>query len=108
MSSQFLTTYFMIIMTDEIFLLRVYLVKPYSRRELQYKSRFSHRHLTRARRVVECSFGLLNKTISVLEKVVRSSAEKAEFFITNPGVLCNCLMKWNNNRMMFYQKEQAN
>jgi hypothetical protein len=83
----------MIIVAVAVFLLGENLTKPYSRCELQYKYEFIYRHLTTARRESGRSFGLLNKKISLLENVVRSSAEEAELFITNACDLCNCLMK---------------
>lgn len=49
-----------IIVEDEVFALSVHVMRPYARRDLSYKKKMYNYRQCRARRFIECSFGILS------------------------------------------------
>ena len=75
---------FMII-GDEAFPLKPYLMKPFAARTLNAKRRlYNYRH-SRARRAVECVFGIMSRKFEVFQRPMRVQPDKA-VLLTNAAV----------------------
>ena len=75
---------FMII-GDEAFPLKPYLMKPFAARTLNAKRRlYNYRH-SRARRAVECAFGIMSRKFEVFQRPMRVQPDKA-VLLTNAAV----------------------
>lgn len=66
-----------VIVADDAFPLKPYLMKPYSRRNLSPKQRIFNYRLSRARRISENAFGLLVAKFRIFEKPIALSPEKS-------------------------------
>ncbi|XP_069624175.1 uncharacterized protein [Ranitomeya imitator] len=55
---------------DEVFQLSRNVMRPYPQRGLDYRRRIFNLHLSRARRLVECSFGILSAKWRVLQSAI--------------------------------------
>lgn len=55
---------------DEAFPLKMYLLRPYNRKDLQHAERIFNYRLSRARRVIENTFGILLSRWQILSKTI--------------------------------------
>ncbi|KAK3734252.1 hypothetical protein RRG08_049670 [Elysia crispata] len=78
-----------VFLADEAYPLRENLITPYARRSLSNPSRIFNARLSRARKSVECAFGLAKKKIEVLHRPIRCSVERATVIIQASYVLHN-------------------
>uniref|UniRef100_A0A8C5MYM5 DDE Tnp4 domain-containing protein n=1 Tax=Leptobrachium leishanense TaxID=445787 RepID=A0A8C5MYM5_9ANUR len=62
---------------DEAFALAEHLMRPYSNRGLSVEKRVFNYRLTRARRVVECAFGILSNKWRILHRPINLKLENA-------------------------------
>ncbi|XP_069620051.1 uncharacterized protein [Ranitomeya imitator] len=74
---------------DEAFQLSPHLLKPYSSRELHRTKRVFNYRLTRARRVVECSFGILTAKWRVLLTAIKLDTKTVDDVVKACVVLHN-------------------
>jgi hypothetical protein len=74
-------------------LLPVNLLKPYSQTGLKLEQRIFNYPLSRARRIVEVPFGILNSRFEVFQRPIVVSPEKADTVILACCYLHNYLMK---------------
>lgn len=72
---------------DEAYPLKPYLLRPYSRKDLGENEEIFNYRLSRARRVVECAFGILSSKWRVLLKQLEVRPEKVDKIIK-----CICLL----------------
>lgn len=73
------------ILGDEAFPLKTYLMKPYAARTLDPEKRiYNYRH-SRARRTVECTFGILARKFEIFQRPLRVQADAAILY-TNAAV----------------------
>ena len=77
-----------IILGDEAYLLKIYLMKPFARKDLSCEERVFNYRLSRARRCIECAFGILVAKWRLLNKAVELNISKAE-----GTVRCICLLQ---------------
>lgn len=76
-----------VIIADDAYPLKTYLLKPYAKRNLTpAKTCFNYR-LSRARRCIECAFGILCAKWRILGKAIETSVENAVVIIK-----CACLL----------------
>jgi hypothetical protein len=61
-----------VIIGDEVFPLKTYLMKPYSYTQLSFEEKVFNYRLSRDRRVVENAFGILARSFRVWEKLIAS------------------------------------
>ena len=80
-----------LIVGDDAFPLKTYLMKPYPSRELDITKRIFNYRLSRARRIVENVFGILSSRFGVFKKAIPLEPEKAEKVILACCVLHNFL-----------------
>ncbi|GFN88934.1 nuclease harbi1-like protein [Plakobranchus ocellatus] len=78
-----------VFLADEAYPLRENLLTPYARRSLSNPSRIFNARLSRARKSVECTFGLVKKKIEVLQRPIRCSVERATIIIQASYTLHN-------------------
>lgn len=78
-----------VIVGDEGFPLKKYLMRPFSAKTLDDNKRiYNYRH-SRCRRTVECAFGILCKKFELLQRPIRVGPEKAILFTNAALVLHN-------------------
>ncbi|XP_040195299.1 protein ALP1-like [Rana temporaria] len=70
-----------VLVADEAFALSHYLLRPYARNNLDNKKRIFNYRLSRARRLIECSFGILSSKWRVFQTPLQLSLENAELVI---------------------------
>lgn len=78
-----------VIIADDAFPLGPHLMKPYSSRGLSNEQRIANYRLSRARRVVENSFGLLSNKFRILLTKIHLSPPKVELIAKTCCVLYN-------------------
>lgn len=67
-----------VIVGDEAFPLKSYLMKPYPSRQLDCSKRIFNYRLSRARRIVENAFGILSSRFGIFRKPMALEADKVE------------------------------
>jgi hypothetical protein len=72
---------------DEAFPLKPNFMRPYRKKDLDYPKRIFNYQITRARRTVECSFGMLTKKFGVLQTSIETRVEIAEEVVKSACVL---------------------
>lgn len=87
-----------VIVGDDAFPLKTYLMKPYSRRNLSEEERIYNYRLSRARRVIENTFGILVSKFRVFEKPISLKLESVEKVVLACCTLHNWLRKANLKR----------
>ena len=76
-----------VILGDEAYPLKTYLMKPFARKDLSCEERVFNYRLSRARRCVECAFGILTAKWRLLNKAIETNVNKAERIVR-----CICLL----------------
>ncbi|KAG8238233.1 hypothetical protein J437_LFUL018003 [Ladona fulva] len=76
-----------VILGDDAYPLKTYLMKPYSKRFLSYEEKVFNYRLSRARRCVECAFGIMCAKWRLLGKCIETDVNKAEKIVK-----CICLL----------------
>jgi hypothetical protein len=79
------------IVGDDAFPLKTYLMKPYPSRNLQLTQRIFYYRLSRVRRIVERGFGILTSRFAVFQKSIPLEPEKVENVVLVSCVLHNFL-----------------
>lgn len=82
-----------VIVGDDAFPLKPFLMKPYSRRDMSLKERIFNYRLSRARRVSENAFGLLVAKFRIFERPIPLMPEKVTSLVRTAVVLHNWLRK---------------
>ncbi|GFS12618.1 hypothetical protein ElyMa_006702300 [Elysia marginata] len=80
------------IVGDEVFPLKTYLWKPYAAETLDY------RH-SRARRTVECAFGILAKKFEIFQRPLRVEPDKG-VLLTNAALVLHNFIRRRDGRMV--------
>ena len=81
---------------DETLPLKLNLMRPYPRKDLDYSKRVYNYRISRARRTVDYAFGMLTKKFGVLQTSMETSAEVSEAFVKSFCVLHNFIKRENN------------
>ncbi|KAM4033162.1 uncharacterized protein ACNLHF_017516 [Anomaloglossus baeobatrachus] len=81
-----------VILADEAFQLHTHLLKPYSSRGLTYEQKIFNYRLSRARRMVECAFGILTAKWRVLTTAINVKVDTVDDIIKACIVLHNYLL----------------
>ena len=86
-----------VIVGDEAFPLKPYLMKPFSSKQLNDETRiYNYRH-SRARRIVECAFGILSAKFAIFQRAIMLSPEKAVSVTKCACVLHNFIRRRDGN-----------
>jgi len=76
-----------VILGDETCPLKTYIMKPFARKDLSCEERVFNYSLSRARRCVECAFGILTVKWQMFNKAMEKNLNKAERIVR-----CICLL----------------
>lgn len=74
---------------DEAFPLKPNIMRPYPRKDLDYSRKVFNYRMSRARRTVECAFGMLTQKFGVLKTSMETSTEVSEAIVKSICVLHN-------------------
>lgn len=83
------------IVGDDIFPLKNYLMKPYSRRNLSKKERIFNYRLSRARRISENAFGILAWRFRIFQRPIETKVETTDLIVWTACLLHNWLRRTN-------------
>ncbi|GFR64133.1 hypothetical protein ElyMa_003624800 [Elysia marginata] len=87
------------IVGDEAFPLKTYLMKPYAAKTLDQEKRiYNYRH-SRERRTVECAFGILAKKFEIFKRPLRVEPDKA-VLLTNAALVLHNFIRRRDERMV--------
>lgn len=86
-----------VFIADDAFALSEHMMKPFPQRGLTYENRIYNYRLSRARRMVECAFGILANRWRVLLQKMHLSPDKVELIVLTCVVLHNFLANENVN-----------
>lgn len=81
---------------DEAYPLMTHLLRPYPRNQLNYNNKIFNYRLSRARRLVECSFGILTAKWRILNKSIETSIDSAIAITKATCLLHNIIMTHNS------------
>lgn len=76
---------------DDAYALTAKLMKPFARKNLTAEKRIYNYRLSRARRIVECAFGMLTKRFRIFESAMLLGPEKAALITMTCCVLHNMI-----------------
>ena len=77
---------------DEAYPLTTYLMKPYSRRTLDRSKAIFNYRLSRARRIVECAFGICASKWRILDKAIETKVDTAMQIVKCIALLHSIIM----------------
>nr|CAI5835972.1 unnamed protein product [Callosobruchus analis] len=89
-----------VIVADEAFPLLANLLKPYPQRMLSYENRIFNYRLCRARRLVECGFGILANRWRVLLNKIHLGPEKVELIT----LMCSFTQLFSDRKPAIYRR----
>lgn len=81
-----------VILGDEAYPLKPYLLKPYSRQNLSNEERVFNYRLSRARRCIECAFGILVAKWRFLKTELQMNPENVDILVQAACLLHNILI----------------
>ncbi|XP_041379131.1 protein ALP1-like [Gigantopelta aegis] len=87
------------IVGDEAFPLKPYLMKPYAARTLDQEKRIYNCQHSRARRTVECAFGILAKKFEIFQRPMRVQPDQA-ILLTNAAAVLHNFIRRRDGRMI--------
>lgn len=90
------TEYPYVIVGDEIFPLKTWLMKPYGGSNLRHDQQVFNYRLSRARRTIENAFGILSARWRIFRRPIRANAETVERIIQAVVCLHNYLLSTEN------------
>lgn len=90
-----------LIVADDAFPLKPYIMKPYSRRNMTYDERIFNYRLSRARRIVENAFGILANRFRVFMKPIAVSPDNVELIVLAACSLHNFLRGRSNAKHVY-------
>lgn len=95
----------MYLVGDEAFPLQKNLMRPFPRRELDFSKRNFNFRLSRARKSVECAFGILTKKFEVLQVSIKTDVIQTDMTIKCACVLHNFIKKQQSPRDVLLDQE---
>lgn len=81
-----------VMLGDDAYPLKTYLMKPYSKRLLSHEEKVFNYRLSRARRCIECAFGILTAKWRLLGKCIETEVDKAERIVKAICLLHNIII----------------
>ncbi|KAK9728825.1 DDE superfamily endonuclease [Popillia japonica] len=69
-----------------------HLLKPYGRSDLDVSSEYFNKRLSRARRTVECAFGIIRSKWQILDKPILTDIDHADKIVKAICVLHNVII----------------
>jgi len=93
------------IVGDDAFPLKPYLMKPYPSRNLELTQRVFNYRLSRVRRIVENAYGILSSRFGVFQKPIPLEPEKVEKVVLTSCVLHNFLRTKTSSKNIYTPPE---
>ena len=90
-----------VIVGDEAFPLKEYLVKPYPNRKLDQDKKKNYYRLSRARRIVENVFGILASRFGIFQRALSFDPDKVTTFVLASCALHNLLRSKTSSRKIY-------
>ncbi|XP_062607230.1 uncharacterized protein LOC134269020 [Saccostrea cucullata] len=90
-----------VIVGDDAFPLKPYLMKPFPKRQLDLEKRVFNYRLSRARRIVENAFGILSSRFGIFQKPLSFDPDKVKIFVLASCVLHNYLRSKDSARQIY-------
>jgi len=97
-----------VFVADEAYPLKKNLMKPFTRKQLTNPKRIYNYRQSRARRIVECAFGILTKRFNVFENKMLVNPEKATIITQAACVLHNLIMDKEHNLTDIHNEMETN
>lgn len=94
-----------VIVADEAFPLKTYLMRPYPGNALDNKKRTFNYRLSRARRTVENGFGILSQKFRIFNRRIQANPQNADYIILATCILHNFIKKYDKNTYAYASKE---
>jgi DDE superfamily endonuclease len=94
-----------VIVADDAFALKTFIMKPYGSRNLTREQRIFNYRLSRARRVVENAFGILCSRFRVFGRPIALSPEKVEVVVLAACCLHNFLLRNATSASQYIQDD---
>lgn len=95
-----------VIVADDAFALKTYLMKPFAFRNMDHDERIFNYRLSRARRVVENVFGIMSSRFRILLKTIEINQNSVKLCVSAICALHNWLLK--TSRSEYLRMEQTN
>jgi hypothetical protein len=86
-----------VIVGDEAFPLKTYLLRPYSRKDLNISKCIFNYRLCRVRKIVENTFGILAQKFRKYNRRIQTKPENLDCIILSTCILHNFIKKYNPN-----------
>lgn len=86
-----------VFVADEAYPLKTNIMRPFPSRNLDAKSEYFNKRLSRARKCIECTFGILNAKWRIFGKAIETSEEHACLIIKAACLLHNVLRDLEEN-----------
>lgn len=97
-----------VFIADEAYPLLKHVLKPYSSKELDLEKEYFNRRLSRARKVVECAFGILNAKWRLLWKPIETSVNFVDEIVKCSCILHNTIIDLEGSEIANYNNEENN
>lgn len=81
-----------VFIADEAYPLQAHILKPYSRNELNLERTYFNQRLSRARKTIECSFGILYSKWRIISKAIETDEKTADKIIKAICILQNVII----------------
>lgn len=82
----------LVLIGDETYPLKEYLMRPYPQKNLDHNKEVFNKRLSRARKYVECAFGILCAKWRILNKSIETNVKHARLIIKTACLLHNITM----------------
>lgn len=96
-----------VIVADEAFPLKTYLMRPYPKQDLDRSKRIYNYRLSRARRVVENTFGILSQKFRIYFRRIQAAPHNVDYIILATCILHNFIKKYDQDTNIHSQNLDA-
>jgi hypothetical protein len=96
-----------VIVADDAFALKPYLMKPFTQRQLTPEQRVFNYRLSRARRVVENAFGIMSQRFQIFNHPIPLSPDKVEMTTMTACCLHNFLLRDQNSSSTYTHQDAS-
>ncbi|XP_026831161.1 protein ANTAGONIST OF LIKE HETEROCHROMATIN PROTEIN 1-like [Ooceraea biroi] len=86
-----------VIVGDEAFPLKTYLMRSYPGQGLDVSKRIFNYRLSRARRIIENAFGILSQKFRIYNRRIQAKPEHVDYIILTTCILHNFIRKFDND-----------
>lgn len=98
----------MVIIGDEAYPLKQYLMRPYPQSVLNPQNEIFNKRLSRARKCVECAFGILCAKWRILNKAIETDCKHARLIIKTTCLLHNIIIDQDGSNDYHYSNITSN